>query len=308
MSKPEPIYGIASWKAWAKDAPYNLRDTRQTSREICTSEPYDVHTFDELFRVASFLNVMNKKRMLLFRGQGRDLPARPTIVRDRWLVPGGAEFVDLSLDRLHYWNALQPLCSLISRSLRGKLPRHAPFDRFESNPRLRVAPWSVIQHYELWPTPVVDLTSSLRVAASFALGLPAPRSEGFLYAYASPTITSDLMELAGVPDPITYRLSAVCPPSARRPHLQEGMLIGRSEFQDTDLNRENDFLDDMIVAKFRLLDGGSSGQPSFWSNEFPKFLANSLLPQKSNDELVETFATAIEYVVFEGKASWRRKA
>lgn len=307
MPKPDTVYGTASWKVWIKEAPDDLSSTRQTSREVSASEPFNVHTFDELFRVVSFLNVMNKKKVLLFRGQSRDLPARPTIVRDRWPVPGGTEFVDLSLDRPHYWDALAPLCKLVRRVLRGKLPRHAPFDQFESDPRLRVAPWSVIQHYELWPTPVIDLTSSLRVAASFALGLPVPRHEGFLYVYAPPSIASDLMELVRVPDPITYRLSAVCPPSARRPHLQEGILIGRSEFQDGDLNEENDFLDDMLVAKFRLMDGQIGAESTFWSKEFPKFRWDALLPAKSNDELAETFANIVEHVIVEGKASWHEK-
>ena len=309
MSQHEPVYGIASWRAWVKNAPDNLKSTRQTSREVSTSDPYSVYSFDELFRIVSFLNVMNKTRILLFRGQSRDLPVRPTIFRDQWHVPHRSEIVDLSLDRTHYFNALTSLCDLVQKALKAKLPRHAPFDNYKKDSRLRVAPWSVIQHYELWPTPVIDLTSSLRVAASFALGLPEPLNEGFLYAYALPSVTSDLMELKGVPDPIAYRLSAVCPPYAPRPHLQEGILIGHSAIQSSDLDTVAcDFLDNMLVAKFRLSDELTNGQSSFWSSEFPKFLPNALLPRRSNDELAERFSIILDYAVLDGKASWSESA
>jgi hypothetical protein len=31
------------------------------------------------------------------------------------------------------------------------------------------AVWAIAQHYELWPTPLIDITQNLRTAASFAL-------------------------------------------------------------------------------------------------------------------------------------------
>ena len=85
-----------------------------------------------------------------------------------------------------------------------------------------MAPWSLVQHYELWPTPLLDVTTSLRAATSFALGVAVRRDEGFVYVFALDDIEGDVMELDPRSRFAAVRLSAVCPPSTIRPHLQEG--------------------------------------------------------------------------------------
>ena len=165
-------------------------------------------------------------------------------------------------------------CSKVARVLRGRLPRHRPFEHFQQRPELRVAPWSVLQHYELWPTPLLDLTMSLRVAASVALGLPDAHDEGFVYVFALEEPTSDVMLLGAETRSAAIRLSAVCPPDTLRPHLQQGILIGNPNFSETDLQVwATSPVRDRLVAKFRLVDRGS-----FWGRDFPKHTATSLLP------------------------------
>jgi FRG domain len=308
------VYGIKTWRAWERSKPSYLGDTKQVPRDIDNKWIHPVHSFRELFRVVAFLNVMNKTTTLLFRGQTRDLEPRPTLLRDNWTVPGSRTRVDLSLDRVYYWDQLGPLCDHVSEVLSGKLPRHAPFDQYRSQHgrRLRIAPWAVIQHYELWPTPLVDLTSSLRVAASFALGVPRGHREGYVYVYDVSGIVTDLMELTRqfghhqVPEPITYRLSAVCPPSMDRPHLQEGFLMGNSQFGREDLtDTDNWYLADRLVAKFHLLDDWEGGRSKFWSSDFPKHRLGSLLPRPADDEVKRLLDTTIHYEVIDRKAAWR---
>ena len=53
---------------------------------------------------------------------------------------------------------------------------------------MREAKSAVTQHYGFWPTPLIDLTSSLWVAASFALKARQDDTviRGFLYVVGMP--------------------------------------------------------------------------------------------------------------------------
>lgn len=300
------VYGVKSWLSWCKCSPDNLRPTKQTPAEIWDAGPYNVGSFQELFRIVSFLNLMNKGDRLLFRGQVSDFPPRPTILRETWNVPGQNKSVKLSLDRAYYWTQLASLCDQVAEMLQGKLPRYRPFTNYKLREDLRVAPWAVIQHYELWPTPLLDLTSSLRVAASFALGLPKRRREGFVYVFAAPNIADDLFKMDKARDSLTFRLSAVCPPIAARPHLQEGYLTGNGHFQEEHLGQTQESpAADWLVAKLRLRDHhrffvGSS--QNFWTRDFPRHTANSLLPTAQSDDLLRLFRQRLGHRIKGGRA------
>jgi hypothetical protein len=159
----------------------------------------------------------------------------------------------------------------------------------------------VVQHYEIWPTPLLDLTSSLRVAASFALGLEDPRKvgkkrktkpgkrSGHLYVLAVPDLLSDFQELdERSPRMQVLRLNAVCPPDAVRPHFQDGFLMTWPQpggALDLQANAES-----KLVAKFRLIDTGH-----FWSKDFPRHTFASLLPEADHDALLRRFRKRITY-------------
>ena len=74
-------------------------------------------------------------------------------------VPGAGVNVTLRDDRRRYFKELEDACNRVAELLAGRLPRHRPFETFARHPARRMAPWSVIQHYEIWPTPVLDFTS-----------------------------------------------------------------------------------------------------------------------------------------------------
>jgi hypothetical protein len=308
MSTREEIYGIRAWHAWDEARPDNLLSYRQSPQESANDELVEeVTSFRELFRVVAFLNVMNKKTTLLFRGQTSDFEPRPTILRSRWQTPGFGKPVNPGQDLKYYWDELDRMCVQVVKILSGRLPRHRPFELFPAMPRLRVAPWSVVQHYELWPTPVIDLTSSLRVAASFALGATRGRREGYLYVYDLPYIVDDLMSMyeVQIEDPIVYRLSAVCPPEMDRPHLQEGFLFGNSLFNPEEPNDPAPIqLANRLVAKFRLVDNRERGRSQFWSSDFPKHSQRSLLPRPDSDVIKAMLDFCIRHDVVDGKATW----
>jgi hypothetical protein len=296
------FYGIESWRTWRDSAPLYLGNTKQRPEQIQAEDSFGVSTYRDLFQIVSFLNVMNKEFNLLFRGQGHDYPLEPSILRENWEVPGSNRAVRLSGNRQHYWERLGSICDWVSEILRGKLPRHRPFEQYTylGQKHLRVAPWAVIQHYGLWPTPLLDMTSSLRVAASFALGLSKSRDAGTLYVFAIPRIVSDVMDSSPANNPLAVRLSAVCPPIASRPHLQEGYLFGNPNFEVGDLAQTGTPpAAGWLTAKFRLEDldrsSGPGGGSEFWDRDFPKHTAGSLLPANRNDSLSLIFRDQIHY-------------
>src|SRR5205823_8222919 len=106
--------------------------------------------------------------------------------------------------------------------------------------RKRYIQWSILQHYEVVATPLLDITQSLRVACSFAqrasrdptcyvlvLGLP----------YATNRISINSEE-----DVVNIRLLSICPPAALRPYFQEGFMAGTPDVTSRyELKTELDF-------------------------------------------------------------------
>jgi hypothetical protein len=300
MADNGSFYGLHSWHVWCKDQPRYLKgDKRAPSPTWSDNEVLDVSAYTTLANIVAFLNVMNKQYQLAFRGQSRDVEPTPTILRDWWRSPKDQELFDLAANRNHYWLQLSAASDRATAVLlERRLPRHMPFETFPSHQERRVAPWSVIQHYELWPTPLLDLTTSLRVAASFALGIVEERDVGFLQVFALRRTVSDVMMISERSRFAAIRLSAVCPPETARPHLQEGLLAGNPNFGDANLGRRHrSALSKMLVAKFRLIDK-HSGSRRFWDRDFPRHSARSLLP---GGAIHEDLVGAMNYRTVEGR-------
>jgi hypothetical protein len=220
------------------------------------------------------------------RGQtGEHGPLLPSLLRNSW-PPGrdGANTIDLDKERLNCWKKLNDIGDEVVAILdRYGLPRY-------KHMRLPYARWAVVQHYELMPTPMMDFSTSLRVAASFAFGLdPSPGKNGFLYITGTRHPRSDLMTLNADREAdaersdgmITARLNSVCPPRTKRPHLQDGALACLYPFDENTLDpARNNFLQ-RTIAKIELVKSGN-----FWSRDFPIHTPAALLPKIENDELL----------------------
>jgi hypothetical protein len=76
---------------------------------------------------------------------------------------------------------------------------------------------------------------------------------------------------------ILARLQAVCPPIAKRPHLQDGFLTGK--FPHKAKTRE---LGNRLVAHIHLQSSGS-----FWDKDFPAIHQQALMPV--GDDLAKRF-------------------
>lgn len=254
-----------------------------------TENGHLVSNYRELARKIAELQFRNPEFVLLFRGQARDYPTtqyqssiKPSIFRpekDRMAAP------DSDVIHSRYDILIRAERDLVetwgNRNLGNnrKLQRH------------RVVRWAILQHYEVCGTPLLDVTHSLRIAASFATKDALQRNlhEAFLMVLAIPQL-SGAVTVTAEAELQALRLSSICPPEAVRPHLQEGYLLGEyPDLADPDQKSrvphyEADF-GRRLIAKFRL------NPKKFWENDgaFPQVPDAALFPQE-DDPVEEALA------------------
>ena len=249
----------------------------QTDPVEAATDFWEVHEYRELIERIAFLGAMNKRLTLFYRGQTKDWKIMPSISRSSWQSPFAAR------DKYPLQNHVVDYWRFLNETLGPKvydICRRKGIPRWRGLKMYRDAKFSVIQHYELWPTPLIDITQNLRVACSFAL--PKCEKEGFLYVLGLPASTHSITFDADQ-HIVLARLQAVFPPIAKRPHYQDGFLVGRFPFDGPNgRNFERHNLGMRLLAKFKLLNLNS-----FWSDDFPCISYGALLPK--DDALGEEF-------------------
>ena len=272
-------YGKETYDSWEKSHANDLSGTVR-DWQFADHNPWNVKSFSELLHAVAFLGSMNKRLTLFYRGQAKDLDPLPVLFRDSWWCSQSKRSFNLTWkNREGYWNELSKIGSLVF-----EICHKLGVPRWRGLKDIREVQWSVIQHYGLWPTPLIDLTSSLRVAASFALSLklgnPNNPNAGFLYVLGMPYSTGSISYSVDE-NIVLARLQSACPPIAKRPHYQEGFLVGRFPlyFPDKEAG-DKSRLKRRLVAKFALHDEGS-----FWNDNFPLVKEDALLP--TDDALID---------------------
>ncbi len=255
-----------------------------TNHEIRRDDGCAVASFAELVEKVAHLAFYNRDHVLLFRGQDRDYrnkaantTIQPSILRrPPDTAPG--EWLGLLYERYRVLQEAEG--ALVEGWTRTGLP---DVRRLESHRSLR---WAILQHYEVCATPVLDVTHSLRVAASFAThgARDAGLKEAVLYVLAVPQISGAITASAEAGLQI-LRLSGICPPTAARPHFQEGYLLGHyPEFQTAEEKERYDLHEvdfaRRLLGKFRLRLG------HFWKTSFPLVPKRALYPT-AHDPLLE---------------------
>jgi FRG domain len=260
-------------------------------RTVRTSLGHPVADFFELAAKIAELQFRNRDYVLFYRGQRQDWSSsgqrhigstlRPTIFRspkpssDRfWLSKRFAKLKQFETKIIQHFQVKEIIGT----------------DEIE---KYRILRWAIIQHYEIHPTPLLDVTQSLRIAASFA-SQQNETNEAFLYVLGVPNVSGAITASAeaGLQ---TIRLSSVCPPTAMRPHLQEGYLLGEyPEIGDID-QKQNYALHEIdfgkrLVAKFRF------NPKEFWtkSGQFQAVGPKALKPSKRQDPLYAVAKQIIE--------------
>lgn len=130
--------------------------------------------------------------------------------------------------------------------------------------------WSIIQHYQVCDTPLLDLTQSLRVACSFAqIGSP----DGYVYVFTLPYVMNRVSNNSEH-DIVNIRLLSICPPEALRPYFQEGYLAGTEDITNEYESKDKLDFRNRLIAKFQI-----PSQVKFWGRGFSSIPESVLYPR-----------------------------
>lgn len=220
--------------------------------KVASTEAYPVNSYKELLRISAQLAYCNKDYLLFYRGQNKDYlnssnrsSFYPSIYRGK-TTPGElrAKFTLLE-------NAGKELAKLFKA---GKITGYTDVKN------RKLIRWSILQHYMVCDTPLLDFTQSLRVACSFAMLDSADTHEEYAYVFmfGFPYLTNRI-SINSEHDLINIRLLSICPPDALRPYSQEGYLAGTDEITDEYDRKDTLDFNNRLIAKFRI-----STSDDFW--------------------------------------------
>jgi hypothetical protein len=216
------------------------------------------------------LAYLNKDYLLFYRGQGVRFQNKaggatfyPSIYRGDQL---DRRTVDARFRQLE--RASQQLRDLFTRGI---------IDGHQEVARKLLVRWSILQHYQVCATPLLDLTHSIRVACSFAQAAAKDEDEKVLVSVFGLPYTTNRISSNSEHDLVLVRLLSICPPTALRPYFQEGYLAGTAEITyDYDDKSELDF-NRRLVAQFAI-----PASPSFWGTGLSRVSDSELFPSEDS--------------------------
>lgn len=263
---------------------------KQTTTEtVAKDDAIEVLNYKELRKHIAQLSYANKDCILFYRGQKDDYRNQksgkstfyPTMYRgDR-----------LDKDELKYrWEKLNKASEIFIKKLRSRYPSKTYIVK-----RKRIVQWSVLQHYEVTETPLIDVTQSLKVACSFAV-LDNNNEYAYVYAFALPYYTNRI-SVNSEHYLTNVRLLSVAPPQALRPYYQEGFLIGEDEFSETYTNKDELDLNNRLVAKFKF-----KNTKEFWGDSEKALTREDLYPI---DDEIEALCKEVSAELYEVIANRR---
>jgi hypothetical protein len=235
-------------------------------REVWRASPYKVTNYRELVEHTARLSYANRNHLIFFRGQSIDFQSK---AGGSTLYPAIYRGENLTLAELEF--RLKFLDSACTELLRLSEQQHV--EGWRDIAKKKYVQWSILQHYEVAATPLIDVTHSLRVACSFAQ-LSNEGDFGFVYALGLPYPTNRI-SINSEEDIVNIRLLSICPPQALRPYFQEGYMAGTPDVTSNyDSKTELDFRN-RLIAKFEIPTGGS-----FWGRSFSALPKTALYPAR----------------------------
>lgn len=149
--------------------------------------------------------------------------------------------------------------------------------------RQRILRWAILQHYEICKTPLLDVTQSLRIAASFASHNAG--QQAYLLVLGIPRVSGAVTASAEAGLQIVC-LASACPPTAVRPHIQEAYLLG--EYPDFGSAEQRLFYSHAEMDFGRRLVAKFCFEPDrFWEKggNFPRIGEDALYPAAGQDPM-----------------------
>lgn len=230
-----------------------------------------VETYRGLMELAAKLAYLNKDYLLFFRGQNNDHKNKagsstfyPSIYRG--LLKGEK--------RINRFEILDQASKKLVDAFKSEA-----IDGYTEIRRKKYMQWSILQHYEVCGTPLLDFTHSVRVACSFAQ-LKNENDRGFVYVFGFPYLTNRISRNSEH-DLAIIRLLSICPPDALRPYYQDGYLAGTEDItSDYENNKVQLDFKRRLIAKFEI-----PTCPDFWGEDLAIIPETVLYPE--NDRIEE---------------------
>jgi len=129
--------------------------------KVGSGEPFHVSSFRELVEHSAKLSFKNKDYLIFYRGQTSDHKNKagnssfyPSIYRGDYLQ---------NKEIIYRFDILEGSSKALT-----DLFEKEKVEGYKELKRRRSVQWSILQHYEVCNTPLLDFTHSLRVACSFA--------------------------------------------------------------------------------------------------------------------------------------------
>jgi hypothetical protein len=247
-------------------------ENHKGNKNIAEAHPYLISDYQELVRFIARLAYANKDYLLFFRGQPEDYLNKansstiyPSIYRSEYLR---------SDEINNRFTILQSACEQLIELFKQK-----KLDGYDELRKKTYIQYSILQHYAVCRTPLLDLTHSIRVACSFAQ-LSTINEFSYVFVFGLPYLTNRI-SINSEHDLVNIRLLSIAPPDALRPYFQDGYLAGTTDIT-TDYFSDKSQLDfrNRLIAKFRIPNNNG-----FWGEHFSKISEKALLP--SDDKVTK---------------------
>lgn len=249
---------------------------KATINDVREDNGFFVNNYRELIEHIAQLSFNNPEFTLFYRGQRQDhkdsdkTTLYSTIFRGR---------------DYNYYDVFRKRFKILKRAEELLIRYYS--NQFEGRRNLRVYEilrWSILQHYDVCETPLLDITHSIRVACSFAHFDSEYQGESFIYVLGMPQINGSVTASSEQGIQI-IRLLSICPPNAKRPHYQEGYLAGEfptiGYIEKAEYSREEMDFARRLICKFRI-----NNRDSFWDSDFTPIPRDYLYPDE-RDEMVK---------------------
>lgn len=246
-----------------------LRHLEQDQDSLLMRPGPVIESYERLVREIAKLAYINKDVLLYYRGQNSDHTNRaerssfyPTIYRGR-------------ITSSEVYERFEKLKGC-SEQLKESFERFNKQGKYDLIKR-KLVQWSILQHYEVCETPLLDFTQSLRVACSFAFQ-NCTHEYAYIYIFGLPYITNRI-SINSEHDIINIRLLSISPPAAVRPFFQEGYLAGTDGITTNYTNKTELDFNQTCIAKYRII----NDENRFWGSDFGPIPDHLLYPE--NDDV-----------------------
>jgi hypothetical protein len=263
-------------KLWSHAS--DIKRERQYVTDIQKNNPKSVHTYRELVKEVATISFNNPELNIFYRGQRREhkIGDRGTSLYPPIFRKGNEKKRVRDVLNARYTKLQKASKQLLIKYKENGWHGRSTLEKFPE------VCWAILQHYEACDTPLLDITSSLRVACSSALRKAS--ESAIVYIIGLPHTNGSISYYADE-EQIIVRLLSICPPNALRPYYQEGYLVGT--FPTIEVKARTPSLDvaNRLVAKFQI------PKRRFWDKHFTEIPELALFPK--NDEMYK-IATEIK--------------